>query len=280
LRQWRREAAEAAGFPAFRIFSNATLERLAATRPSSLGQLLLIKGIGPITVQNYGDQLLAILARHPAPKPAAPSPVARETIPADTSGPGLDKPSPDLFASPRPERPPQGEDRAPDAIGESLEGWAQPVTRHAPDRSATTEEPAATEALPTPGAASQLPGLPAAGPALRALLPAAALAFEKRKTKPAFYWTWRLLWDGYSAAQCTEIRQVDPAAVLTHALQAQEQGLPVRLAWFLTADQQQALAERVGDSTPDRLRPLLEQLPPGLGHDHVQLYLRCRSARA
>jgi hypothetical protein len=263
LRQWRRETAEAAGFPPFRIFSNATLERLAATRPSSLGQLLLIKGIGPVTVQNYGDQLLAILARHPATRPAVPAP------------------------APPPPPGPSPAEQAPGAIGEAAEPWPASSLPRAADRPRFVESPA-----DVPPAASRLPqsaqesGRPSAPdspptwPALRALLPAAALAFEKRQAKPAFYWTWRLLWDGYTAAQCSEIRQLDSAAVLTHALQAQEQGLPGRLDWFLTAAQQQQLAQLVGDGTPHRLRPLLDQLPPGLGYDHVQLYLRCRAPRS
>jgi hypothetical protein len=36
------------------------------------------------------------------------------------------------------------------------------------------------------------------------------------------------------------------------------------------------LDQVVGDQTPARLRPLLQQLPPEIRHEHLQLYLYCR----
>jgi ATP-dependent DNA helicase RecQ len=64
LRDWRRQAAAAVGWPAFRILSNAVLSRLAAEQPADLVQLLDVKGIGPIFANSYGEEVLAIIARH------------------------------------------------------------------------------------------------------------------------------------------------------------------------------------------------------------------------
>jgi ATP-dependent DNA helicase RecQ len=62
LKRWRRETAERAGVPVYRVLSNATLEELAAGSPRSLDALLGIKGIGPSKSSRYGDALLDLLA--------------------------------------------------------------------------------------------------------------------------------------------------------------------------------------------------------------------------
>ena len=43
--------------------------------------------------------------------------------------------------------------------------------------------------------------------------------------RPNFYWTWRLLADGYTAEECAAIRQLSPEEILDHALRAAEGGL-------------------------------------------------------
>jgi len=62
LKEWRTERAREAAIPAYCVVSNATLETLATTRPRSEASLLRIKGIGPRTVETYGEDLLALLA--------------------------------------------------------------------------------------------------------------------------------------------------------------------------------------------------------------------------
>lgn len=104
-----------------------------------------------------------------------------------------------------------------------------------------------------------------------------ARAFEKREVKPDYYWTWRLLNDGYPARQCEQIRRIQPAALIDHVLQAAEADLPVRLEWLLTASQVSRLEEIVGDASPQRLLRVRDQLPADLELRHVQLYLRTRA---
>ena len=55
-------------------------------------------------------------------------------------------------------------------------------------------------------------------------------------------------------------------------MQALDQGLPVRTGWIFSSEQLALLQAVVGDTPPDRVRPLLEQLPPDLRYEHVQLY--------
>jgi ATP-dependent DNA helicase RecQ len=101
--------------------------------------------------------------------------------------------------------------------------------------------------------------------------------FAARPIKPAFYWTWRLLRDGYSVAECQQIRGLDVGRLLDHALQAAEHNLPLDVAWFLTPAQTAELAAAIGDGAPPHLRPILERLAPGLTRQHVELFLRCRT---
>ena len=39
-----------------------TLRELAAIRPQTLGELAGVKGFGPVKLERYGDDLLAVLA--------------------------------------------------------------------------------------------------------------------------------------------------------------------------------------------------------------------------
>jgi DNA topoisomerase III len=54
LRAWRLEEARKQGVPAFRVFSDRALRAMAEMRPQNIGQLLLVPGIGPATIQKYG----------------------------------------------------------------------------------------------------------------------------------------------------------------------------------------------------------------------------------
>jgi ATP-dependent DNA helicase RecQ len=61
LRTLRKRLAAARSVPAYVIFNDATLLRIAETRPRSPEALLAIPGIGPKKLQLYGDPLLQLL---------------------------------------------------------------------------------------------------------------------------------------------------------------------------------------------------------------------------
>ena len=63
LRTWRSGVAKRQGGPAFTVFNDATLKAVARARPDSLRALSRIKGIGPTKLDNYGDDVLEIIAR-------------------------------------------------------------------------------------------------------------------------------------------------------------------------------------------------------------------------
>jgi len=63
LRDWRLAEARRREVPAFRIFSDRTLQAIAAQKPATIRELLEIPGVGPRLAEQYGAQIFGILAR-------------------------------------------------------------------------------------------------------------------------------------------------------------------------------------------------------------------------
>ena len=62
LKAWRKRIADAHRFPVYRVMSNNTLLELARRRPETLDEMRAVKGIGPLNLAKYGEQLLRIIA--------------------------------------------------------------------------------------------------------------------------------------------------------------------------------------------------------------------------
>ena len=61
LRALRRTLAEAEGVPAYIVFSDAVLARMAAERPTDDAGLLAVSGVGPAKLARYGAAFLRVL---------------------------------------------------------------------------------------------------------------------------------------------------------------------------------------------------------------------------
>ncbi len=61
LKSWRADTSKAAGMPAYVVFNDATLYDLARLRPLDDDELLTVPGIGPVKVEKYGAEILAII---------------------------------------------------------------------------------------------------------------------------------------------------------------------------------------------------------------------------
>jgi ATP-dependent DNA helicase RecQ len=100
---------------------------------------------------------------------------------------------------------------------------------------------------------------------------------EASTNRPSYYWTWRLLSQGFPADECLAVRGITRETLLDHVLQAAENGLEVRCAWCLPVELIAALDAAVdtsaGDKQPQQIRPLLAGLPPGTRYEEVQVYL-------
>ena len=61
LKAWRSGVAREAGIPAYRVFNNRALDALVESRPADLEGLLEVPGIGPRTVETYGEAILTAI---------------------------------------------------------------------------------------------------------------------------------------------------------------------------------------------------------------------------
>jgi ATP-dependent DNA helicase RecQ len=66
LRAWRRTIAQERVVPAYVIFHDSTLMRIAAAHPSSVDGLRSISGVGARRAEEYGDALVELVAAHTA----------------------------------------------------------------------------------------------------------------------------------------------------------------------------------------------------------------------
>jgi len=64
LRAWRLAHARADEVPAYRVAADALLAEIVMERPASIAALRRVKGIGPDKLERYGEEILAIVARH------------------------------------------------------------------------------------------------------------------------------------------------------------------------------------------------------------------------
>jgi len=64
LRSWRKAEADAAGMPAFVVFTDATLMAIAEEMPTDLAALGTISGVGRAKLDRYGEGVLGILDQH------------------------------------------------------------------------------------------------------------------------------------------------------------------------------------------------------------------------
>ena len=64
LRAWRSVRARSDGVPAYVVAPDTLLAGLVERRPGTVAGLRRVKGMGPARLDRYGDEILAILARH------------------------------------------------------------------------------------------------------------------------------------------------------------------------------------------------------------------------
>jgi ATP-dependent DNA helicase RecQ len=65
LRAWRTSVAKELGMPPYVIFHDATLRLIAASQPSTPGELRQVNGVGDTKLDKYGQAILDVLAAEP-----------------------------------------------------------------------------------------------------------------------------------------------------------------------------------------------------------------------
>jgi superfamily II DNA helicase RecQ len=73
LRTWRMEQARRQGVAPFMIAHDAALQELARIKPVSVQRLLGVKGFGPKKVEQYGAEIVAVIAAHTGGEVVDPS---------------------------------------------------------------------------------------------------------------------------------------------------------------------------------------------------------------
>ena len=63
LRAWRLERSKSDGVPPYVVFHDKVLHEIAEARPSSVGELAQISGVGPAKLERYGAEVLALIER-------------------------------------------------------------------------------------------------------------------------------------------------------------------------------------------------------------------------
>ena len=74
LKRWRGKTAAALGVPAYRVLTNATIQRVASQRPASADELAMVQGIGPATLGQFGDDLVRMINDRPTDPATEPQP--------------------------------------------------------------------------------------------------------------------------------------------------------------------------------------------------------------
>ena len=65
LRAWRSRVAAESRLPAYLIFHDRHLQRIAGRKPGTLRELAGCPGVGPTKLERYGDDVLDVVAAHP-----------------------------------------------------------------------------------------------------------------------------------------------------------------------------------------------------------------------
>ncbi|MDE0937061.1 MAG: helix-turn-helix domain-containing protein, partial [Mariniblastus sp.] len=100
---------------------------------------------------------------------------------------------------------------------------------------------------------------------------------EPHSVQPNFFWTWRLLADGYSMDHLRQVRQIDEATIFDHVLRATENDLPVRADWLLSEEKIDALNKLITLNPSDRTSKLISKLPADCLPQELVYFLKCQT---
>ena len=65
LKAWRLERSRDLDVPAYKILTNKTIDHIADATPRTIAELQAVKGVGPYTLDQYGDDILRIFGTSP-----------------------------------------------------------------------------------------------------------------------------------------------------------------------------------------------------------------------
>ncbi len=97
--------------------------------------------------------------------------------------------------------------------------------------------------------------------------------------KPSYYWTWRLLKEGYQRQHVQQIRSLDTATIFSHAIRAAEEGMDSQPLWLLSSAKIEMLEQYIQSQTPnvsheDPTPQMLAGLPDNLRIEELLYYFK------
>ncbi len=101
---------------------------------------------------------------------------------------------------------------------------------------------------------------------------------EPHSVQPNFFWTWRLLADGYSMDHLRQVRQIDEETIFNHVLRATENNLPVQVEWLLSEEKINAFSKLISQNPSDRTSKLISKLPADCLPQELVYFLKCQAA--
>lgn len=189
LKRWRHKTSAAFGIPAYRVLTNATIDRVAEAEPANCEELAAVSGIGAATIEQYGEDILALVA-------ATLQQSEQEATVESSVGEVLDADSDDGLAGDQ-------------------------------------DEPLATESSGMLEEAEE------------ALADASFSKASDGVADASYYWTWRLLRDGYSQHQVLLIRRIDDRQLVGDLVSAAEAGYPVQSDWVVDEESRRRIEAAV-----------------------------------
>ena len=101
---------------------------------------------------------------------------------------------------------------------------------------------------------------------------------EAEDIQPSFYWTWRLLTQGYRPHHIQQVRNLDQSTIFSHALRAAESNMPMKAQWLMDESQIATLESFVAAHPNQRPASMLSNLPKGITADQLLLFLKAEKA--
>tara|TARA_R110002049_G_scaffold2750_8_gene22130 strand:+ start:37101 stop:40160 length:3060 start_codon:yes stop_codon:yes gene_type:complete len=240
LKRWRRKTSAALGYPAFRVLTNATIDRIVEALPQNAEQLEMIAGVGQATMEQFGYDIVELVqtvvrshaeaestANDPDDDPQQASKIPGESgsadvsVPVDSRSMGRQNAAPPASGSPgavdTPDHrePPLGEDSREGRDVQQREDVPQRNGDNHGECDRSDAENAHPAANPTGPAANRM-----------------GAAEDQCGDATDAYWTWRLFRDGYSASQVAQIRRCDVTRLDRDLAVAAAAGHEVRSDWW------------------------------------------------
>jgi ATP-dependent DNA helicase RecQ len=97
---------------------------------------------------------------------------------------------------------------------------------------------------------------------------------DAKTIQPSFFWTWRLISDGYSVDHVLQARGIDLATAFDHLNRAAENGHCVKADWLLSNKKIQLLAELSLENPLPHGSELMSNLPSGVEPHELLFYLQ------